>query len=155
MFKTIVAGVTALSLSFTSAAPVQAGGLTEDEIGKLLFGLAAVAVIGSLVENNHDRRKVEVTRTPTLRQTPQIQRGHQPTRSRQNPNRRALPRECLRRVETRRGVQRVFGARCLRNNYAFADRLPGQCIINLRTNIGPRRGFDPACLRSFGFTARR
>lgn len=154
MFKPLIAGITALSLSL-SAAPVQAGGLTQDEIGKLIFGLAAIAAIGTLVENRQDRDQAKSTRAPTAWQTPQVQRPHHPQRDQRTRDRRVLPRECLTRIETRFGPQRLYGARCLRNTYAQADRLPRRCAVRMYTNNGPRRGFDPACLRREGFRTRR
>jgi len=39
MFKFVTAGVTAIALTLTSV-PAQARGLSEDDIGKILFGLA-------------------------------------------------------------------------------------------------------------------
>jgi len=137
MYRHIVAGLMALSLT---SAPAQA--LTEDEVGKLLFGLAALAAIGAIVDNA-DNGSVEVTRT------------HRPAPQVRQPRRTVLPRACLRGYETRFGTHRMFGARCLRNSYAFATDLPRACAVRIFTNDGPRRGFDPACLRGRGYTARR
>ncbi len=154
MLKTLTAGITALSLTLGSAAPSQAQGLSEDDIGKILFGLATLAVIGKIVDeradDNNRNRSVEVTRTHRSINTPQVQRTHRP-----RVDRTVLPRDCLRGYETRFGTHRMFSARCLRNNYAFADHLPRGCSVRIFTTDGARRGFDPACLRGQGYTARR
>jgi len=151
MFKPLIAGVAALSLVFSTAAPAQANGLTQDDIGKILFGLAAIAAIGTIVEKNESRQSVAVTRTQRSTPTPRAQQAHRPTRV----DRSVLPRNCLRSFETRFGAHRMFGARCLRNNYVFADNLPRSCAVRIMTFEGARRGYDPACLRGQGFSARR
>ena len=150
MFKPLIAGVTALSLTLSTAAPAQANGLSQDDIGKILFGLAAIAAIGTIVDNNENRRSVEVTRnhrpTPTPRAQPQRQ---------SRVDRSVLPRNCLRSFDTRFGTHRMFGARCLSNNYAFADNLPRSCAVRIITSDGVRGGYDPSCLRGRGYSARR
>ena len=149
MFKPLIAGITALALTLSTTAPVQARGLSEDDIGKIIFGLAALAAVGAIVESNKDSRPRTVT--PTHRPVPEVER---PQRQRQI-DRRVLPRNCLRGYETRFGTHRMFGARCLRNSYAFAEHLPRRCAVRIFTDAGPRRGFDPACLRNQGYIARR
>ena len=55
MMKRLVAGVTALSLTLASAAPVDANGLDREDVGKLLFGLVAIAAVSAAIENNQRR----------------------------------------------------------------------------------------------------
>ena len=159
MLKSITAAITALSVTFAATAPTYAQGADRQDIGKLLIGLAAVAVIGSAIEQNRDRPE---TTTPVRnhQQWSGINRNNnwsdlnrQQERTREN--RRALPYHCLRRIETRFGTQRMFGKRCLENNYRHANRLPGRCAVRVFSSNGPRNGFDPLCLREQGYRTDR
>ncbi len=147
MYKTIVAGITAVSLTLASAQPTQAQGLSEDDVGKLLFGLVTALAVGAAIKDRNDRDDRPRAQT------------HQPVQQHAAPprrqNRNVLPRNCLRRVSTGYGEHRIFGRRCLRNNYDFTADLPRQCAVRLYTDRGPARGFDPRCLRDQGFRARR
>lgn len=160
MYKSFIAGITALSMTFGSAAPTHAAGLSEEEIGQLLFGLAAIATIGTIIENRNDRR---ADPAPTPRAEPQQRSQRHTHRGRNNRrngwhtqnNRMILPRRCLRDVDTRFGTHRMFGRRCLENRFEYASELPRRCEVRVFTQNGPRRGYDPSCLRSQGYTARR
>lgn len=153
MFKTLVAGVTAISLTLASAQPAQARGLSEDDVGKLLFGLVAALAVGAAIKDHNDRPR-ESTNQHAQRSHDYGDRHSNAGRThRSNPA--VLPRECLRRVSTNFGEHRVFGRRCLRNNYNYTADLPRQCAVRLYTDRGPVRGFDPRCLREQGFRARR
>ena len=164
MFKPLIAGITAISLTLATTTPLHAQGMDRDDVGKLLFGLAAIAVIGKAIEQNRERdRDRDRNRSTQVHQTPQsgginrnnswsdLNREHQTT----NNGRRALPHACLRTVETRFGNQRLFGQRCLERNYCHVNRLPERCAVRVYTNDGPRRGFDPLCLREQGFRSDR
>ncbi len=162
MFKPLIAGITALSLTLATATPVQAQGMNRDDVGKLLIGLAAVAVIGAAIEQNRDRPRDHSTQVHDRHQWNGINRNNNNNWSNLNrraennrDNRRTLPRACLRSVETRFGTQRMFGKRCLENNYRHVNNLPGRCAVRVYTNNGPRRGFDPLCLREQGYRAER
>ncbi len=147
MYKTMIAGVTALSLTFASAQPAQANGFSDEDVGKLLFGLIATYAIGSAIKNHNDRSRSEPQ---------QVERAapvHQGWVHR--PNRNVLPRQCLQRVGTNFGEHRIFNRRCLRQEYAFVSDLPRRCAVRLFTNRGPVRGYDPRCLRESGYRARR
>ncbi|MEJ8561922.1 hypothetical protein QTO30_12335 [Yoonia sp. GPGPB17] len=155
MFKPLIAGITALSLTLATTTPLQAQGLDRDDVGKLIFGLAAIAVIGAAIDNNRDRdrnRRTQVHQTPQRNNSwSDLNRDHQNAQNR----RRALPHACLRSVETRFGQQRLFGKRCLERNYRHVNRLPDRCAVRIYTTDGPRRGFDPVCLREQGFRSDR
>ena len=156
MFKSMIAGITALSLTLATATPSHADGMDRDEVGKLLFGLAAVAIIGSALDNR-DRRRDREAEVET------VQRGIDPNRTwsdlnrehRRNDARRTLPHDCLRTVQTRYGHQRMFGQRCLERNFRHVNRLPDLCQVRVYTDNGPRRGYDPLCLREQGFRSDR
>lgn len=145
MFKFVTAGVTAIALTLSSV-PAQARGLSEDDIGKLLFGLVAAGVISTAI-NNNQRRTVTVT--------PQVTEQSSPRRDHSRNRANILPRACLARVETRIGTQRILGRNCLRRNDVNVRNLPRDCAVRLRSNGHVRRGFDPQCLRDAGFRTQR
>ena len=160
MFKPLIAGITALSLTLATTTPLHAQGMNREDVGKLLIGLAAVAVIGAAIEENRDRGRDQST---TVHDRPQwnginrnnnwsdLNHNHRTSRD----ARRVLPSACLRNVETRFGTQRMFGKRCLERNYRHASRLPERCAVRLYSSNGPRQGFDPHCLREQGFRSDR
>jgi len=163
MFKSFIAGITAISLTFASTTPLQAQNMNRDDVGKLIFGLAAIAVIGAAIDQNNDRDRRAAQSTPVrdegrwgdmnrANRWSNLNRGQQ---QRGRNSRRALPRSCLQTVETRFGNQRFFGKRCLERNYQYVRTLPERCAVRLYTTNGPRRGFDPFCLREQGYRSDR
>ena len=144
MFKSVIAGVTALSLTFATAVPAQANGIDRDDAGKVIFGLVALAVLGAAIENNNRRdSQPEVTRDPTPQHP--INLGNQ----------QRLPQSCVRRIETRYGEHRMLLRRCLQRSDIRVRDLPNRCEVRLFTDDGPRNGFDPACLRQAGYRIDR
>ena len=63
MFKLLIAGITAISLTLATTTPLHAQGMDRDDVGKLLFGLAAIAVIGKAIEQNRERDRETVIAT--------------------------------------------------------------------------------------------
>jgi hypothetical protein len=157
MFKTMTAALTAIALTVGTAAPVQARGLSEDDIGKLLFGLVAAATLNAAINNRSDRNRQSQAPQETHRPTPGRELFEAPQARRHQGHRadRILPRSCLRQIETRYGNQRMFTRRCLTRNNIFASQLPQSCGVRVFSVNGPRRGYDPQCLRDHGFRARR
>jgi len=160
MFKHMIAGITALSLTFATAAPVQANGFDREDVGKLLIGIAAIAALNVAIENNkRNDRVAEPAQTVDHRSNRNTDSWADLNRQRPRQNNQArnrdLPRECLQSVETRFGTQRLFGQRCLERNYARVNHLPNRCAVRVFTDNGPRNGFDPHCLREQGFRATR
>lgn len=153
MLKSLIASVTALSLA--TATPAAAQGLDREDVGKLLIGLAAVAVIGAAIEENRDNR--ESTPAHHNNGWGGIDRNNSWSGidRNNNNNRRVLPHDCLRQVETRFGTQRMFGRRCLERNYRHANSLPDRCEVRVFAENGPRNGYDPRCLRQQGYTTDR
>lgn len=164
MFKTLTAGLMALTLTFTSATSAQAQGLSEEDVGKILFGLLATAAIANAVKNNRDDRAAPVQRHVT----PRVEIHRQPTKPRgewrhQNQTRHSerrqdytvLPRTCLRTFDGRNGTQRMLVQRCLDRNYARAASLPDRCAVRVRTDRGTRHGYNPRCLRDMGYRISR
>ncbi len=153
MFKHLIAGLTAASLILVT--PAQAGGLDRDEVGKLVLGIAAIAALSAVLDH---RKKDNSTRVHDNRRHNPAPRSNNSNRwsdLNQRTNSRVIPHDCMRRVETRFGTQRMFGRRCLERNYTFVNSLPERCAVRVYTDNGPRRGFDPLCLREQGYRSDR
>ncbi len=171
MFKIVIAGLMAASLTLTSANPVQAQGLTEDQIGKLLFGLVATAAIASIIDKKTNRPEPEPQVAPHQswprgttrpRQTERFPRRHQQPQTspwqhqpRETAQRHVLPAECFASYQTRFGTVRMFARRCMRDNYRHVRSLPRSCAVRAITDEGPRAGWDPKCLRDNGYRISR
>ncbi len=158
--KSLMATALAAALALTgSVIPVQAD-TREEDIAKLLFGLAAAGLIAHAINERNDRDK---DRAPARTDRPGAGQGttegwsHGGNRGgiRIPSHLRVLPATCFTRVDTRKGPVRMFGQRCLQYSYRFADRLPARCEITVRGQQHPRRGYDPRCLREYGFTMAR
>lgn len=155
MFKTLIAGITALSLTI---APVQvaAEGMSERQVGQLLFGLVAAGIIGKVISDSNRRDRAAPVPVQDRQRHVAPLRQQQPTgRNRQTQARNVVPSACLRSYDTQRGQQQIFGARCLERNFEYARHLPDQCLIRLRTYDGPQQGYTPGCLRDNGYRTDR
>lgn len=156
MFKPLIAGLTALSLTFAFATPTYANGLDREEVGKILIGLAAIVALNAAIKNNN--RRDEMT-APAV--TP-VQRGiHRDndwaalSRQHGSNDRRTVPSACLQTVDTRFATQRLYGQHCLERNYRHVNSLPERCAVRFYTSAGPVRGFDPLCLQEHGYRSDR
>ncbi|MEL6573192.1 MAG: hypothetical protein AAFQ64_16135 [Pseudomonadota bacterium] len=179
MYKTLTAGLTALSLIMVPAAPVHAQG-NQDEINRTILGLLAVGGIALAMKSHQDQQKAarhqrQTQSQPTVRRDQTVRQVHNPhsqhkgqqvTRgfghqhnSLGQQNRRQVdlvPGRCFRRVETANGrYQGVFGARCLERRYRDAHTLPRQCQVRVGGENGSRRGYNARCLRDFGYRSDR
>ena len=154
----LMRGLAALGLSLTLATTAAAdqrsyahthgqaqhgGGLTGDQVAG---GLLALLLLGIAIDklDDNDRRpsgRVTINTAPD-------RRSHEADR----PNRRVLPTQCLRRLETQNGPRRVFLERCLERNFRFVNQLPRQCETQVWTNRGWRDAFRARCLRRNGYT---
>ncbi len=134
MYKTMIAGALALTLGMTSLAPTQVRAeISNEEAWGALLGLL---VLGAVIRESRKDDPAPVVNP--------------------RPNRNVIPAQCLRRIETRRGeTVRLFGRRCMQNNYRGFDRLPERCEVTVRTDNGRRNGFRPRCLRQAGFRWNR
>lgn len=152
MLKPLIAGITALSLSFATATPTQAEGMTGDDVGKLIIGIAAIAALNAALESN-DRDDARRPARVDHRRSSWADLNR--PRHREETRRNDLPRQCLQTVDTRFGTYRLFGKSCLERDYARVNRLPDRCAVRLYTEDGPRSGFDPLCLRDAGYRSTR
>lgn len=168
MYKTFVAGITAISLTLSTAAPAQANGFSEDDFGKLVFGLIALAGIATAIDKHSGssaapdkpdeiRDAWPKPRTPRHPQQPRNDGyGNNPY----SPNwghtpRIQVPRRCLDAVSTRYGRERIVDGRCIRRTTNLLRSMPRQCRVRLYTQFGPRGGWDPHCLRDNGIRVGR
>ena len=79
-----------------------------------------------------------------------------PPAQRPSPNRRILPKSCIKSHVTQQGTVKTFDKSCLQKEYRFHRRLPANCEQTLWTSKGIRYGYEPSCLRRQGYkTSRR
>ena len=138
---TITAGLLATTLAMTAVVPNSAEArMSDDEIVGLLGLLAFGAII------HHRRNSNDVAPAPAPQPQPTVNRGW-----------RVLPVDCIRNVTRRNGnTIRVFGQRCLNNNYNHPNRLPEVCHVRVRNENGQRRqGYRVRCMRDHGFRTNR
>ncbi len=140
---TFTAGLLAATMALTALTPNTAAARMSDEEIAGLFGLFALGLV------IHNSRKDDRT-APAPVQTDN-NRNDRNNRGRRNWH--VLPSQCLTTVETRRGhTVRMFGQRCLTNNYRFTNRLPQHCRISFRGERGAQRqGYNARCMRNAGF----
>ena len=138
--KEMIAGALGLSLALTSVTttPVRA----DDDIGKVIAGIAAIAIIANAAKKRSERR--EASRNHTYH----APRAKAPRKRRIA---KVAPRECLRNQWTHAGYRQVYGAKCLNRYSQF--KLPHQCRRVARYNSGPRVFFTRYCLQQFGWNA--
>ena len=158
MMKSLIAGATALSLTFASVSPAQADGLDREDVGKLLFGLVAIAAVSAAIENNRqddDRPAATQAHTPRNGSWADLNRPQHRPDNRLSERHLTLPAQCVQTVDTRFGPLRMVGERCLERNYRFAADLPARCEVRVYSDRGPRSGYDPLCLREQGYRINR
>jgi len=106
---------TAMAITGLSAAPARADGDTA----RIFAGLALLAIIGAAIQDNANKRH-NVTRQyytqPTRQLPPRVSRFD-------------LPGRCLGAYNVNGGIRRLYGAKCLRNNYRHYTSLPFACKL--------------------------
>ena len=185
MKKTLTAGVTAIALALTAPTTATAEGISEDQVGKFLFGMIATVAIASALKNrDRGQRAATVQTAPEPIHVPQtiapqvrevaprqqqqrreghigVTRNQSMTQSHRHSRQgrataNVIPRDCVRVAETRFGNHRFFARRCLQHTYDYFDTLPNACRVRLIDTQGrTRNGYDPQCLRDYGYRARR
>ncbi len=165
MFKTVIAGATALSLTLST--PASATGFTDDQVGSFFIGLLGTAAILHLIENSGgaDKSKVEAIRTQPKPTAPTVRalthpRHDQGVRPRHDPRvterlRKTLPARCLKTIETRSGEIRLFTRKCIQRHYDFRIDFPQHCERSIRTRDGRRNGWGARCMRQAGYRVER
>jgi hypothetical protein len=161
MYRRFIATITAASIAITAmgAVPAFAG---DRDTARALAAILGLAVVGKII---HDKNKDD--RVRVQRHTPhhKAHKKHKQYKANKPPryndvkprplpkrvNRKLLPGECLRSFRGYNGKVRMFGRKCLRNNYRFAQSLPRHCLYTFDTPRGDRRGYDARCLRRDGY----
>lgn len=80
---------------------------------------------------------------------PHYPRPQQPQRS------QALPRSCLKVVDSPRGDQVIYGLNCLDKAGVRLRDLPNECFRSVRIRDGNVRGYEPRCLSKRGVELSR
>lgn len=142
MFKTLIAGATALSLTFT---PANAQGFNEEQIGQIIFGLFATAAIAKIIKDNN--------RPALVQSEPVAPVPHHPRTPRNA--RKVLPQRCINAVQTDQGRVRMFTRSCIARHYTHAVNFPRHCERDVMTRQGFRTGWAARCMRNAGFRADR
>ncbi|MEO0402761.1 MAG: hypothetical protein AAF214_10335 [Pseudomonadota bacterium] len=154
MHRQFITTIAAASIAITgfSAAPARAG---DQDVGAALAAILGLAIVGAVIKDKHDNRKArQQVHTPqhvapVTRHKPQVK----PLPNRVN--RKLLPQNCLYTLSTHRGPARVFGQRCLNQNYRHVNSLPRACHRQLNTQRGLRQGYSAHCLNQHGYQLAR
>lgn len=129
--------VTALALLLT---PVVAKPAFADQkdLAKILFGVAAIAIIANEVKKNNDRKQTPVTRT------------HTPRHEAVGP--------CLRKRWTQQGWETYRDHDCVKRHKAkkkthITKRKPKECLRQRWTDDGWQTFYSRRCLTRHGWTS--
>ena len=138
MFKPFAAIVMSGVLAVTSLTATATQADTNEDLAKLLLGALIIYGIKEAVDDRNDRKTnpyVQPTPKPVVR------------------NYKELPRTCIIHHRQHHGeLRKVFGNRCLRNNFQHYAYLPDRCYRRFETLRGTRVGWGPRCLRREGYT---
>lgn len=149
MIRPLSATLLAAVLAFS---PMGAGVAHADRTSDI----AAAAIIGGLLiygisEAEKKKRKTQQSQQTTRHAT---YPSHAAPGQRKKWNKRVLPVQCLRTVESRsssyRRGRQVVGTRCLREFGVRAD-LPRACATRFPTHNGTRQGYSANCLLDRGY----
>ena len=158
MYRRFIATVAAVSVAITAlgAAPARAD---DKDVARALAAILGIAVVGKIIHDKKKDKERAVTRRynePRIkrdrRHEPQVQPRPLPRHVR---NSKLLPSQCFRSYDTRRGTVRMFGRRCLENNFRHANRLPQHCKVRVKTYNGKRTGYQARCMRDAGYRLAR
>lgn len=163
MHRKFIAIICATALTVTAVSmPAQAR--ADDDIGKILAGLAALAIIGVAIDNHNDNDPVVVTRQqpryvpPAYNVQPRVVQPKivqpkivQPRPAPRNVTKYNLPGQCLKTVRKGREDFQIVGRSCLNGNYKLTKSLPKACEVEIKGKQGKRAGYKPNCLRNHGY----
>lgn len=145
MSRKFIAAILSMSLAVTAFSARPASALTDDDAAKLLFGAAALFIVGKAIHDSNDAPSAVSHNNNTYQPMPRPL----PDRARNN---RVLPAGCLRTFNTYDGPKRMLGKRCLKVHYSQVKRLPKECKTRANTRqYGVVKGYKPRCLRHNGF----
>lgn len=141
MTRQFIAALLSLSLGLTAmtTAPARA----DEDVAKILAGLAVIGILSQVLKNDDDRGRV-VTRGYNEKYN-----GSKSRKKRQKA--KVAPRRCLQEQWTHRGNRDVYGARCMKRH--AQAKPPSNCLRRVETRNGVRKFYAPNCLRKNGWRA--
>jgi len=164
--KKLTATIASLAIAGSLIAPAPARA-DSAEFARALAGIAAIAIIAKAIDRRNDRDNLTTIGSRRLGSVEQfdgrrvidgrirqLDNRHGP-KARRGYKKHALPRTCLRVVDTSRGDRLAYGARCVNRNFRFASKLPGSCETVVRTRRGFRTVYGARCLRRNGWIVAR
>lgn len=152
MTHKLLAPALALLIALGVATPRPAHAQNGETIVGVIVGVAALALIAKAIEDNREEEKARAQRATRHHSKPNQTRLHRHGHQSRIYNRaRVLPDQCFRTIETRNGVRRIFGQRCLQRNGVNTARLPSTCAYQIRTQRGIRTVYGGRCLRQNGW----
>lgn len=147
MFRQALAFVAVTALAAAVLAPAPARAASEEDIARILAGLAALAIVGKAL-SDRDRADDD---------TPKVIAPHRPKPKghyRPRPADKTVPVRCLRTYETRQGIRRVVMRDCALRTVAEPWNLPRQCLIRVQTRQGLAEAYGGRCMRQYGYRLR-
>ncbi|WP_145953405.1 hypothetical protein [Oceaniglobus indicus] len=162
----VIATLLAAALAMGPIGATGARAANNDQLGRLLAGAAAVAIIGLAykADQKHDRKQAAQAQThapaPDRYEPPRGKhfglRDKRHTKNRDGHQvffgPKQVPRACLRHVQTRWDTRDFLSSSCLeRSMRGDVNRLPRQCSAVYHGRRGPVAGYDPHCLGRFGW----
>lgn len=157
MHKKFIALIVASAVAITGISASQA---RAADVGDILGGLAAIALLGAAVSHfNDDGKKNTVTHNYNhIYKAPQervyAKPKARPPRVRPLPKRVArynLPQRCLRTFKGYSPDQRLLGQTCLGKYYKHSNSLPNQCKVRFWNGKKVERAYHPGCLHQKGY----
>ncbi|WP_197916751.1 hypothetical protein [Thiosulfatihalobacter marinus] len=140
--------ITGISGTRASAAP------DAEDIAKILFGTAAIVIIGKAIEDANDKPRPTYT-APTRRYEPVPVHPVHPRRDTWKPPHRNtlwLPAECAQNYVTVRGERiRGYGQNCLTRADFAVRQLPRDCARRVNTRRGVGTVYAAQCLSRSGY----
>lgn len=158
MYRRFIATIAAASIAITAlgAAPARAD---NKDLARALAAIAGIAIVGKIIhDKKKDKERAATRKYPApVYEAPRVRPRHVEPRPlpRQVRNNKLLPSQCFRSYDTRQGTVRMFGNRCLQNNFRHANRLPQHCKVRVKTHNGKRTGYQARCLRDAGYRLAR
>lgn len=134
----------ALSGVMVSVTPAQAD---NENLRRFIGGVAAIALLGTIIENQRDRRTYTTV-------APHGVPRHVPhgvvQQPRHVPHQLIAPSRCYNSYQGPHGVFRGFGAGCMQSS-AYYSQLPSACLERVFTHRGWRNVYDAQCLYNRGW----
>ena len=145
MFRTLAAAAIGLALAAAPIATAPAQALDDRQAAGIIAGAAILGLGAALAQNGKGNVQLQV-------HSGQSDRGYGPSRRHAV---RALPGNCLRNFNTRRGTYSVFGQNCLARSGVNLRQLPRRCETDLRVGGRLTGVYEARCLQQNGWRVAR